>query len=519
MAETKKKTKKENTRNRWVTVLLMVLLGAIMAMFTAFVIRLNVLPDKYVWIMIGVFAVLLFLEYLLLHHFKTSIRCVLGVILALLLSGGLIFGGYMLNRTQTALNNLTTVREQVTEMVVYVRSDDAATTLSETAGYPYGIMKTQNREVTDQAISDLESQLKSTLVTREYDGPDTLVAALLSGEVNAMLMNQAYLEMLSELEGFANVTESVRQLSILQVVTRVVEPIAETNDSSSKTNLGANDESSAQGKEESSSQNDKPDGVFTVFISGIDTYGGVSTVSRSDVNILATINTTTHQVVLISTPRDFYVQLPNSGGAYDKLTHAGIYGVDCSMGALEMLYDIDVDYYFRVNFTGFRDIIDSLGGITVYSDATFASGGYQFYQGENYLYGDSALVFARDRYSFADGDRARGRHQMAVIKGVFQKLMSPEILTTYTTILDAIDGDFETSIPYALLSGLVKDQLSSGADWNIVSYSVNGWGDYRVPWSFGVNLNAYVMIPYEETIETAKELMRQVRDGEVVTAP
>jgi len=517
MAEAKQK-KKKKTPNKGVAAMILTLLGIIMAMFVVLVVRLNVLPDKYVWIMVGVFAVLLLVEYLLLHHFKTSIRCVLGAILALLLSGGLIFGGYMLNRTQTALNDITTVREEVTEMVVYVRSEDAASTIAETANYDYGIMTSLNREVTDQAVSDLQIQLNTTLKTQEFDGPDTLVSALLEDKVDAILLNQAYIALLSEIEGFESVSSQVKQLTTLRVTTTVVVPVAETEDESSKTDSGTEDDSAKEEGENSANAGEHQD-VFTIYITGIDTYGSISTVSRSDVNILATVNTTTHQVVLVSTPRDYYVQLPNSGGAYDKLTHAGIYGVSCSMGALEMLYDIDVDYYFRVNFTGFKDIIDALGGITVYSDATFASGGYQFYEGENFMYGDAALSFARNRYSFADGDRARGRHQMAVIKAVINKLTSPEILMSYTNILDAIEGDFETSIPYSLLSSLVKEQLDTGAEWNIVSYSVDGWGDYRVPWSFGVNLNAYVMIPYEETVATAKELMRQVRDGEVVSLP
>jgi LCP family protein required for cell wall assembly len=258
------------------------------------------------------------------------------------------------------------------------------------------------------------------------------------------------------------------------------------------------------------------DRVFTMYISGIDTRGGMIAKSRSDVNILATVNVDTRQVLLISTPRDFYVPLPISNGRPDKLTHAGIYGVDCSMGTLEMLYGIDVDYYFRVNFSGFKKIIDALGGVTVYSPKSFTSvdGLYYFQAGDNVMNGDQALSFARERKAFSDGDRQRGENQMAVIKAVIDKAMSPAILSSYADLMESIAGNFETSMPYDVIAELVRDQLDKGGSWNIVSCSVNGSGDSRATYSSSTP--AYVMIPDQSTVDAAIAKINQVKNGEIV---
>ena len=191
-----------------------------------------------------------------------------------------------------------------------------------------------------------------------------------------------------------------------------------------------------------------------------------------------------------------------------------------------MLYDTEIDYYFRVNFSGFEKIIDSLGGIDVYSDYDFNSSlapkaigkSYHYNKGINHLDGEAALFFARERYSFGDGDRQRGKNQMAVIKSVVNKAISPDILTKYSSLLGAMSGSFETSVPYDLITSLVRDQLNSGGDWNIVNYSVNGYGDSRITYSIST-MNVYVMIPDQSTVNTAKELIRQTVNGETVSVP
>ena len=253
---------------------------------------------------------------------------------------------------------------------------------------------------------------------------------------------------------------------------------------------------------------------YTIYISGIDNRGGLIEKSRSDVNIIATLNTSTKQLLLVSTPRDYFVPLSISGGVPDKLTHAGIYGVDVCVDTLEMLYDIEIDYYVRMNFDGFINIIDALGGITVYSDYAFDSGSYHFDQGENTLNGEQALVFARERYAFAEGDRQRGKNQMAVIQGVIEKAMSPDLLKNLFSILSCVTECFETNVPYDVIAQLFQQQLISGGSWNVVRYSVDGTGDTQKPYS--MSQKAYVMVPDYSTVDHAKELMQKVRDGEIL---
>jgi LCP family protein required for cell wall assembly len=316
--------------------------------------------------------------------------------------------------------------------------------------------------------------------------------------VDAILLNKAYLDIIEEMEGYEDIMTRIREATLLVAEKEVEVKLEDTvdPDDTAETNTTC----------------------FTVFISGIDTYGATSTKSRSDVNIIATVNTETHQILLVSTPRDYFVPLSISNGKEDKLTHAGIYGIQVSMDTLEMLYDTNIDYYFRVNFTGFQNIIDALGGITVESEYTFTSmGGYSFVKGENTMNGEEALAFARERYAFSDGDNQRGKDQMAVIKGVLKKAMSPELLLKYTSILDAVDGSFETSMSYDLLSTLVRNQLDDGSSWDVITYSATGTGSKAVPYS--MSQTAYVMIPNEDSVQTGKDLMAAVRSGEVITQP
>lgn len=251
--------------------------------------------------------------------------------------------------------------------------------------------------------------------------------------------------------------------------------------------------------------------VFAVYISGIDTYGSISTTSRSDVNIIATVNTNTKQILLTSTPRDCYVMLPVKDGQMDKLTHAGIYGVDVSIGALENLYDISIDYYIRINFTTLIDMVDALGGITVYSEFAFNTEEYSFSKGENQLSGKEALTFARERYAFANGDKQRGENQMQVIKAMINKAMIPAIIQNAGYIIDTISKNIETNMDTSEITNLINMQMNDGAYWNIFMGSVEGTDDLRITYSGG-SQKLYVMIPDQDSVCEAKKMMHQVME-------
>ena len=458
----------------------------------------KMIPTIYMLIIGIVLAVIAAIIWLLVWHTRYTGRFIGGTVLAVIMIAILAFGGFYINKTRSAISNISGETTEVTQMAVYVKSDDAADSVEATAGYTYGILSSLDRENTDGAVAHLNSEFGTEVQTKEYAGLTELADGILNGEVNAMLLNSGYLSVYEDMDGYTDFSTKIKEVGTVDVESTIqsaeestpIEPITTAN--------GVK--------------------VYTIYLSGIDTRGEMTAKSRSDVNIIATVNTDTHEILLVSTPRDYFVPLSISGGAPDKLTHAGIYGIDVCMDTLGMLYDIDINYYFRINFGGFVKVIDALGGITVNSDYDFDSKnilGYHFNKGENYVNGEQALIFARERYAFQEGDRQRGKNQMEVIRGVVKKALSPEILTSYSSILSSLDGCFGTNITYEEIAQILQQQLTNGGDWTIVSYSVNGTGATEKPYS--MSQKAYVMVPDYNTVDKAKSLMEKVRNGEVVT--
>lgn len=419
---------------------------------------------------------------------RRRVKSVIAVVLAVALIVGESFGIYYISIAQSTLEQITEPQKEITEVGVFVRKEDKAQTINDVKDYKFGILDVQDREITDSAIAELNKNYAKAITYDEFSGLENLMDALLKDKkVDCIVLNKSMLELLEETENHTEDAKKIRKIHIVHIET-------------------------GSKKEENVVIDEKS---FTIYISGIDRRGSLSRKSRSDVNIIATVNTETGQILLVSTPRDYYVPLSISKGIPDKLTHAGIYGIDVSRDTLEMLYDTEIDYYFRVNFDGFEKIINALGGVNVKSDVAFNDGKYKFVKGDNYLNGKQALVFARNRYSLKGGDRQRGKNQMAVIKGVIDKVASPAILLNYKSTLDSIAGSFETDMSYSKIAELIRNQINTGTKWNVVTYSVDGKGASRKPYS--LSGKAYVMIPNKDTIEHAKELMAQVRDGYVPT--
>lgn len=486
-------------RNDWIPgAVITIIVIMLSVVFMGLLAMTKMVPTIYMLIIGIVLAVIAAIIWLLVWHTRYTGRFISGTVLAVIMIAILAFGGFYINKTRSAISNISGETTEVTQMAVYVKSDDAADSVEATAGYTYGILSSLDRENTDGAVAHLNSQFGTEVQTKEYAGLTELADGILNGEVNAILLNSGYLSVYEDMDGYTDFSTKIKEVGTVDVESTIqsaeestpVEPITTANG----------------GK------------VYTIYLSGIDTRGEMTAKSRSDVNIIATINTDTHEILLVSTPRDYFVPLSISGGAPDKLTHAGIYGIDVCMDTLGMLYDIDINYYFRINFGGFVKVIDALGGITVNSDYDFDSKnilGYHFNKGENYVNGEQALIFARERYAFQEGDRQRGKNQMEVIRGVVKKALSPEILTSYSSILSSLDGCFGTNITYEEIAQILQQQLTNGGDWTIVSYSVNGTGATEKPYS--MSQKAYVMVPDYDTVNKAKSLMEKVRNGEVVT--
>lgn len=494
-------TKKQD---RMPGIILTIILFVAEVAFTVLLLYTNLLSAKYIGIIFAVLLILLLIDHLLIRKFRKQVRFWIGAILMIIILAVLGISSFYIYKTVSALDDITGVNKEITEVNVYVKQEDAAQSLIDASGYSFGILSDLDRENTDAALQQMAGTIGSDVTTKEYSSLTELADGILKDDCQAIVLNRAYMDVFDEIDNYTSFSSQVRVIASEQV-----EKLVERN-----TPAPVQADTQTEGTSDSTQDTSVTDQVYTIFVSGIDTRGDITASSRSDVNIVLTVNARTRQVLMISTPRDYYVPLSISNGVPDKLTHAGIYGINVCMDTLNMLYDTNINYYFRLNFAGFVQIIDALGGITVDSDYDFTTGnssGYHFTQGPNQVNGEQALAFCRERYAFSSGDRQRGKDQMKVIQGVIDKATSPDILKNYLSLLDSLSGCFETNIPYDVITDLVKQQLDEGGSWQVLSYSVDGTGDTQKPYS--MSQKAYVMVPDQTTVDKAKTLMQKVRQG------
>ena len=477
MAQTNQK-KQTRPKRPWVSWILPAVTLVATLGLCGYVATTGLAPVLYL-VMAMVVSLLLFGAVFGLMRHNSKIGQGAGIALTILVVIACALAGAYLWRTVHTVKTISGTSSEQTRITTYVLQDSTVQSVEDLAGKNLGILSALDRTNTDTALEQMESEYGITLSTKEYDSLTELADGLNQNEVDAILLNEAYLDLYDETSGYETFPESLRAVLTLQIEHEV----------------GAEQEQSSQ----------LSDPIINILISGSDTRSNViDQRGRSDVNIIASVNTQTHQILLISTPRDYFVPLDvGVEDAYDKLTHAGIYGMDVLMRTLENLYGIDLDYYFRLNFVGFEQVIDALGGVDVYSAYEFDSGDYHYQQGTNTLNGAQALAFVRNRYAFADGDRQRGKNQMAVVEGVLKKATSPSVLSNYLSILDSIQSCVDTNVPYDVISALVRQQLKGGATWSVESFSVNGSDSHSTTYS--MNQDLYVMIPDEATVQEAKE--------------
>lgn len=267
-------------------------------------------------------------------------------------------------------------------------------------------------------------------------------------------------------------------------------------------------------KKNSNSANQVDSKVFNIYISGIDTYGPISTVSRSDVNIIMTVNMNTHKILLTTTPRDAYVKIPGGGeNQYDKLTHAGIYGVETSEQTLEDLYGIKIDYYARINFTSFLKLIDQLGGVTVHNDQAFTQGKFDFPVGDIQMNSEQALGFVRERYNLDGGDNDRGKNQEKVISAILNKLASLKSVSNFTSIVNNLQDSVQTNMSLNTINDLANTQLDSGSKFTVTSQAVTGTGSTGQLISYAMpNSSLYMMKLDNSSVESASQAIKKLME-------
>lgn len=468
--------------------------------------RLDILPRKYLLLLLGVLGALwLFVGLLLLcgrrGKLKGNILRSVGCILLAVIVAGCAIGTSLIADLQNTLHGITAPTPVGVSMQVYVLRDCPVQSITEAGDFHFGSVKGYEEERTQQVLDDVARATGKTPKQLTYSSVEDMVAALYSHEVDAIVLNQGYVSLLEEAEEYSSFSQRTR---ILHEVVTIIVPNTQDPKPPQET-----DPAAPQGITEA---------PFILYISGSDTRYDTLHTSRSDVNILAVVHPVTRQVLLLNTPRDYYVANPAGGGAKDKLTHCGLYGVDCSAQALADLYGIHVDYTAQINFSGFETLIDAIGGITVYSDSTFtADKSVHVMEGENHFNGREALAFARERHN-GGGDQGRGRHQMQVISAVIKKMTSSTaLITKYSAILDSLQGMFTTSLTQEDMSELVKMQLADMRSWNIQTYAVTGTGGSDVNYSMP-GRKAYVMYPNMETVNRASDLVEKVLSGGILTS-
>ncbi len=444
----------------------------ITVIFFVAVMKLNMLPGLYVTLFSVIEALLTIALIFGLAKLHTKLVLnIISLLLVIAISSVYFVGMRYIGATTNFLKSAFQEVSETEEYFIVVRKEsiyEGVEDLNNIDTYAFQIEEKTKQDV----FSKINKELKSS------DDLTQMGNDLLSEKIESILVSSSQYDMLSET--IENFEESTRILYITVL------------------NIGQ-----ANQIEDDNSQFKTQNGVFNVYISGIDTSGTISKVSRSDANIVATVNTNTHEVLLTSIPRDYYVTL-HSKGAKDKLTHSGIYGINETVTTVEDLLGIEINYYVRVNFTTLIKLVDTLGGIDVNSEYSFKTQGYQFNEGMNHLNGAQALAFSRERHSFASGDNQRVRDQQIVIDAIMNKVLnSTTLLTKYADILNNLEGCFQTNVDQNDINELVKQQLRTMPKWTTKSYQLYGTGARSSTYSMG-SQKLYVMIPNETSVSEAK---------------
>ena len=470
----------------------------------------KLLPAKYMGLAAAVLVVLLGITVLLARS-KKSAGSTVANILAIFISGMLLFGVVYVRHFVVTLEQIASTDTQVENIAVAVQAGDKAQAIEDTSGYLFGVYEGKDKELLDDVTAEVTGANGDAEMDKQsFDSPVEMAQALLAGDVDAVICNKAYIDLLDDaITDYSGQTRIIYEKSFETVIE---EDAGEVGSGTGSGDADGSESGSAQssGRKGGRLPGEKiMDHPFNVLISGIDVSGPITSTSRSDVNIIMTINPQKHRILLTTTPRDYYVFLPGiSGDERDKLTHAGVYGIRASMRTLEELYDVDISDHIRINFDSLVQLVDALGGVDVNSEVEFTSGEYTFHKGINHMDGDQALAFSRARYQFASGDNQRGQNQMLVLTAILEKMQSPEILRNPSAVLDVIGKSMQTSFTSDEMAEAIAWQLDKPQGWEIDRQAVIGTGDSQETFSMkGTNL--YVMWPDEDSVQEASDRIKE----------
>ncbi|MDE8313892.1 LCP family protein [Erysipelothrix rhusiopathiae] len=482
-----KNNRKEFILFRDKVIVLIFLLCSLVTLYAIY--KFNAIPTKYLMIIVGVILLLFLIGALITMLTKPGKLKNFGKVYSLILSLLLLLGTRYLVTGNSFLGKLTGANKDTHVISVVVMKDSKYKSIEDVKELPIGANTRLDSKNITKGKKLIDEKYKSDINIVDYEDYTELANDLYDGTQEVILLSEAH-------RGF--IQDEVKDFDDK---TRIIGTVAYEEEVDFK-NKNA----------------DVMKDTFSMFVTGIDTYGPVSSVSRSDVNMIMTVDPKNKQILLTSIPRDYHVELA-SFGAYDKLTHAGIYGVGESMATLENLFDIDIDYFVKVNFSSVETIIDALGGVEVYSPYSFTTlhGGYQINQGMNSLSGVEGIGFVRERYSLPNGDNDRVKNQQALITGILKKAMSPAIITNYTSILNSVSDSFQMSMEESDFKKLIKQQINDMSDWDIQSYAVTGTGSSSTTTYSMPGPALYVMEPNYDTVRQAHDYIEAMERHEVIS--
>ena len=478
-----KRTRKSEGKLKNLSRVLSIVYSVFLICFIVLLIWLNILPAKYMYPTVAALLILSIFVVPVLYSSKGRAGRKKGAsVVALFMIILFGVGVYYMSATLNFFGDITSVGESTEDFYLVVEASSKYEEAKELSGKTVGA-----HAAADLNYNEARKKLTDKLdIEYEYlnELPD-LLEELLSGEYSAIFISAASYESMKGQD--SSLEQKARIIYIVSIPTereRTTKNVKVTKES------------------------------FNVMITGLDVEGDIDIVSRSDVNMLATVNPTTKEVILTSIPRDYYVTLPSKGGS-DKLTHSGLYGAEETVAAVEELMGIEINYYVKVNYSTVVKLVDAIGGIEIDSPYAFTTHGmsntYTFEKGYNYLNGAEALAYSRERASWVDGDMHRNENQQLILEAILKKATSSTtILSEYTSILSAIKNNMETDMQKRDITDLIKMQLNDMSSWKIEKQALKGIPDYKECYALG--FAASVVNKDETLIAEAVDKLMEVKE-------
>ena len=502
--DVKGNSKKNKKKRRPISKFLTVFMFVALALLKFQMVCLNLLPFKLIVLISAVFIILALIVTLMMN-FKAKkffSRLLLGLI-SLCMCVAFAYGNYFIYKTKDTFDVVTSLADKraITTSIIALK-DSNITSKADLKNKKIGTVLKMDKEATNRTLEALKKD-EVKYSTSDYSNLDDLVNALYDGSVNAICLNEKYRDVLHETEEYFTFN-TITNVAYQNV--HYVEKAASENESDPVRNITKD--------------------AFTVLVSGNDSYGSLQdSNTRSDANMLLTVNPKTGTILMTSIPRDYYVNLVCPEGdekscpedSKDKLTHTGLLGIKSTEKSIENALGIKINYNVRINFSSVVNLVDALDGIDLdikegeECDILYANMQPGLSVGKHHVDGETALAFARERHAYLNGDNQRVKNQQKVFKAIFKRIVSPKMITNYGKFMDALAVAFDTNISADEMSDFIKYELGSMPKWKFESYSISGDPGNE----FCYLAQTYASITYENELmnQIARDKINAVLEG------